>query len=239
MQVRTWKVIILLFRGNVYKSTRKQEHFSEQRSPSGDMLTMSGCLSVLDKGGGGVGTRPLVFLLCSRSLTDVRPTTKDLSSGGYSDPKEQACGGGLRERGLWDFSEWVCGRSVCGVSVGTRSGETSIAGLSAPSLQQDTETCRFLSLVSVLVHPLERCLGGLPAPIPHTLLLVPLRGPGGSPPRGLSSLCSLLLNCRPHSLSWVPAPPSALDKPPSPKLTPEDGAQRAPVFREKTQHQQA
>lgn len=127
---------------------------------------------------------------------------------------------------------------MCGVSVGTLSGETSTAGLSAPRgrTQRLAASC---FLCPFWFIPLERCLGGLPAPIPHTHLLVPLRGPGGSQPRGLSSLCSLLLNSRGHSLSWVPAPPSALDKPPSAMLTPEDGAQRAPVFREKTQPQQA
>ena len=38
-------------------------------------------------------------------LTDIRPTMKDLSLGGYSDPKEHlwgVCMGGIRERSLWD-----------------------------------------------------------------------------------------------------------------------------------------
>ena len=38
-------------------------------------------------------------------LPDIRPPMKDVSAGGYSDPKEHlggVCMGGLRGRSLWD-----------------------------------------------------------------------------------------------------------------------------------------
>lgn len=137
---------------------------------------------------------------------------------------------GFLRVGVWEVRVW----GQCG----TLSGETSIAGLSAPHgrLTQRLATSCFLCPFWFI--PLDRCLGGLPPPIPHTHLLVPLRGQGGSQSQGLSSLCSLLLNSRGHCLSWAPACPLALDKPPV-LCSPQRMGPRGHLSSGRKQHKQA
>ena len=99
---------------------RSLEHVPKQRTPFRATLTVwvSAALGV----GTITGPSPL--------LPDIRPPMKDVSAGGYSDPKEHlggVCMGGLKERSLWDALSclWVrflrvdvwkqCG-SLCGDS---------------------------------------------------------------------------------------------------------------------------
>lgn len=70
--------IMLSFRGNeVTKEKPMREHFPRQRIPFNAMLTISGCLRVLE------GAQVVISLLWSSSLSDFI-TTKNLSWCGYS-----------------------------------------------------------------------------------------------------------------------------------------------------------
>ena len=98
---------------------------------------------------------------------------KNLSVGGYSDPKEHqwgVLGRSQRERSLGFLRVGVRGPCVGSVwvSVGTLSGETSIAGLSAPRGRRTQRLAASCFLCPFWFIPLDTCLGGLPPP---TLIL--------------------------------------------------------------------
>ena len=162
--------------------------------------------------------------------------------------------GGLRERSLWDALRGLWVRflrvGVWEVPLWGQSG--SLWGL----LVEDTPLLAFLptkagkglrnwlllifcSSVSIPLCHISQQAPWRSAPlIPSTHLLVPLRGPGGSQSQGLSSLCSLLLNSRSHCLSWAPACPLALDKPPV-LCSPQRMGPRGHLSSGRKQHKQA
>ena len=92
--------------------TKVQESRSISPSRETHLGTCWQCLDVLEfwtRGREEVRTWPLVFLQCCSLLTDIRPTMKDLSVGGYSDPKEH-------QWGVWGKSQR--GRSLGFLRVG-------------------------------------------------------------------------------------------------------------------------
>ena len=146
-------------------------------------------------------------------LPDIRPPMKDVSAGGYSDPKEHlggVCMGGLRERevsvrcpelSLGEISQSGCvrgppyGNSV-GLCVETPSEGTSVADCSAPYKRRAQGFspsgfllfcwCPFVSLLCIGVF-------GVSSPTLSTDLLMPLRTrqpPGSESLRGPPSLLS-------------------------------------------------
>ena len=152
---------------------------------------MPGCLRVR---GGGVREQLVVLLLCCQFKW--HQTYEGPVRGGYSGPEEHLWGVcGRSQRGLcgmigevsgWDFSGWVCGRSLGGVSVGALSGRTSMGRLSSPTTAEgwrDEPLLGFALLRSFSVTPLDECLGSPAPPTPRPHVLVPMRGPSSSQTR--------------------------------------------------------
>lgn len=147
-------VVILLFRYNGYKETRAWS-FLQAENPPGAMLKMSGRLRVL----GVVRAPSLVLSPCCWFVKWHQTHLERPVSGGilrtlvrcvWEGSERGFCGMPWEVSG-WNFSEWVCGRSSCGVSVGLCVGSqwgTPYCWPLCPWRQaKSSGTCSFLCLV--------------------------------------------------------------------------------------------
>ena len=176
-------------------------------------------------------------------LTDIRPTMRDLSVGGYSDTKEHlwgVCVGGIRETSLWDALRGLWVRFLrmgvwevplwgqCGSLWGLLVEDTPLLAFLLTKAGKGLRTGSFwfsaVLSVSLCVTSPNRRLGGQ-LPSPPALTSWCLWEDLASASLSVPALCTPLLSSGGHSVTQVPVLPSGPSWVPTAVPTLEDETQ--------------